>query len=404
MLVRSALPVGILVAGWAAYWALSREPERATPPAAAPQVIRTKVTELRWQDYPVLIKTHGIVRPHNEIALNALVSGKVLRISPVFEDGTFFSTGEPLVELDPADYQTAVAVAEARLYGARASLELARVNHERNLEIQRENIVSRAEVELSAANLAQATAEVNTADAQLERARRDLERTRISAPFDGCVRQRSVGLGQLVGPNTVLGVVFAIDYVEVRLPVSGRELPFLDLPESAEDPAVEVELRDAILRESSSVWRGRIIRTEGALDEATLALFAVARVEDAFGRRSGQPPLRVGQPVTGTIRGRTLTRVMALPRGAVRELDRVFLVDPAGLTLYSRTIAPVWSDERHVIVRDPAIAEGALLSTTHLVYAPEGGKVEIIPDIDPSAATLASTNQSAPNASGAAAH
>ena len=281
---------------------------------------------------------------------------------------------------------------------------MARVNHERNLEIQRENIVSRAEVELSAANLAQATAEVNTADAQLERARRDLERTRISAPFDGCVRQRSVGLGQLVGPNTVLGVVFAIDYVEVRLPVSGRELPFLDLPESAEDPAVEVELRDAILRESSSVWHGRIIRTEGALDEATLALFAVARVEDPFGRRSGRPPLRVGQPVTGTIRGRMLTRVMALPRGAVRELDRIFLVDPAELTLYSMAVVPVWSDERHVIVRDPVIAEGALLSTTHLVYAPEGGKVEIIPDIDPTAATLASTNQSAPNASGAAAH
>lgn len=99
-----------------------------------------------------------------------------------------------------------------------------------------------------------------------------------------------------------------------------------------------------------------IIRTEGALDEATLALFAVARVEDPFGRQSGQPPLRVGQPVTGTIRGRTLNQVVVLPRGAVRELDRIFLVDPAEFTLSSRSVVPVWSDERHVIVRDPAIA------------------------------------------------
>ena len=71
---------------------------------------------------------------------------------------------------------------------------------------------------------------------------------------------------------------------------------------------------------------------------------------------------------------------MAIPRSAVRQLDRVFLVDEGELTLTSRTIDAVWSDETHVIVRDASIREGALLATTQLAYAPEGGRVEIIAD------------------------
>jgi hypothetical protein len=77
-----------------------------------------------------------------------------------------------------------------------------------------------------------------------------------------------------------------------------------------------------------------------------------------------------------------LTDVVALPRGAVRQLDQVFLVDESELTLTPRTIEPIWSDADFVIVRDPLIREGTLLSTTHLVYAPSGAKVEIIEDTE----------------------
>ena len=47
-----------------------------------------------------------------------------------------------------------------------------------------------------------------------------------------------------------------------------------------------------------------------------------------------------------------------------------------------KTIDPIWSDEDYVIVRDPLLHRGNFLSTTHLVYAPDGAKVEIIPDVE----------------------
>ena len=181
--------------------------------------------------------------------------------------------------------------------------------------------------------------------------------------------------------GSTLGVVFAVDFAEVRLPIAGRELQFIDLPELADDSPVEVELRNAINEASETVWKAKIIRTEGVLDEDSLELFAIARVDDPFGRKTGHPPLRIGQPVVGSIVGNVLTDVVALPRVAVRQLDQVFLVDKSELTLMAKTIFPIWSDEGYVIVRDPSIPDGALLATTHLVYAPNGAKVEIIPSI-----------------------
>jgi RND family efflux transporter MFP subunit len=382
VVVRAALPLGILVVGWAAFSILSGRPEAPKAPEAEKPPIRTKVTGLKVQDYTVTIKTHGEIQPHTEIVVSAQVSGRITRISPAFEDGAFFSEGDVLVELEPDDYQTAVALAEARLQAAQAAFQLATMNHQRNLEFLADNLIAEAEVDQSQATLSQAEAEVNTSTNQLVRAQRDLARTNIRAPFDGRVRRRNVGQGQLVGPGTPLGTVFAVDYAEVRLPIAGRELPFLDLPESSDDPPLEVELRDAIAEDSQTTWTARIVRSEGALNEDSLQLFAIARVEDPFGRKSGAPALRIGQPVTGSIRGRMLTNIIALPRRAVRKLDQIYLVNNALLILETQTVHAIWSDEEVVIVRDPSLTNGYSLATTHLVYAPHDAKVEIIPNIE----------------------
>ena len=93
--------------------------------------------------------------------------------------------------------------------------------------------------------------------------------------------------------------------------------------------------------------------------------------------------MRIGQPVRASIPGRVLKDVIAVPWGAVRELDQIVLLEPNepnGLSIKSQRINIIWSDETQVVVRDPNISDGALLATTHLVYAPEGSEVEILPD------------------------
>lgn len=450
-LSRLAIPCVILATGGLGYLALTIGPkESESKPAAAPK-IRTTVTELAVADYPVSVQTHATVQPRNHVIISAEVAGRIVKIHPNFQVGSYFSKGDVLIELDEEDvtqqeisyenalankilaasqvevakssikeylegsYQTELAAKEMALVVSQTSLKSAKDMHGHakkmfrkgyvsNLELgSKADTVKHAELDVKTrqteldvfknitkakvlqeleANLAAARARLAAEEAALKLEKQKLGREQLRAPFDGRVVAKQVGLGQQVSPTTVLGEVISVDYAEVRLPLARRDLRFLKLPELTSDPPVEVELRDAIDEASKNVWNAKIVRTEGMLDQSSLELFAIAVVEDPFGLTSEQSVLRMGQPVNATIKGVVLKDVIKVPRNAVSQLNKVYVVDRTQLTLSQRTIEPLWSDAQHMIIRDPRIQDGDLLATTRLVYAPEGSPVEIIPDAE----------------------
>lgn len=381
--VRAVLPCAILGGGAYAYSWLAVQLEPEEPPPVEQQIVRTKVVDIPPGDYPVVIRTYGVVQAHNAVTLVAEVAGAVTRVSPSFEAGAYFSAGEVLIEIDPRNYEATLSRVQSRLLAAKSALQLAQLNEQRKLRLVQSNAVSQADVQVATATREQAEAEVASAQAEVEQAQLDLARTKVAAPFDGRVRVKNVGLGQMAGPNTPLGEVFAVDFAEVRLPISGRQRQFLDLPEFADDEPLDVELRDGLNDSSPVRWRGRIVRTEGVLDENSRDLFAIARIADPFERLSHEPPLRIGQPVSASIQGRVLRDVVALPRSAVRQLNRVILVDKGERTLTPLEVDAIWSDDQHVVVERSAIPPNQWLATTHLPFAPAGSQVEIMPDADP---------------------
>ena len=392
-LVRLSVPVAILVVGSIAYAVLSLEPEEKKRPEAPPRAIKTRVAELSQQDYKTVIRTQGIVQPVNEVTLTAQVAGRIVKIRPEFEDGAFFKAGDILLELDELDFRAAVVSAEASLARSKTvyaqeqtRAKQARLNWEDLGYDEEPN-----ELVLRLPQLREAEANVRAAEAQLLRAETDLERSKVRAPYDGRVRQRVVGLGQTIGGSTPLGTIFAIDVAEVRLPIAGGEMAFLSLPEDPEDPPVEVALHDALNEDNDTVWKAMIVRTEGALDENSLELFAIARIEDPFGRRSGAAPLRIGQPVIGMIPGKVLEDVYAIPRVAVRQLEKIYLVDKKEMTISQLIIDPVFTDQDYLIVRNPALSSDKYLAMTYLIFAPEGAKVEILPEVGADAAETPTT-------------
>lgn len=376
--LRALLPLAILAAGWWGYSELAVEADKEPPPEKEVRTLRTRVESLEVIDYPVRIETNAVVQPHNLVTLSAEVEGIVTKVSPSFEAGAYFSQGEVLVEIDPRRYETAVAIAKSRFEGAKSALDLARLDEQRKLRLIERNAVSQAEVDVASATREQAEAQLALAQSEVEQAELDLARTKVIAPFDGRVQTKNIGLGQTASSNAPLGVIFAIDFAEVRLPISARQREFLTLPEFADDPPVEVVLRDAISRSSKTTWQARIIRTEGVLDQNSRDLFAIARIDDPFGRASGHPPLRIGQPVVASIEGKVLENVVALPRAAVRQLDQIVLVKQQDQTLLPMKVEALWSNAQHVIVDGSVIPEGTWLATTPMVYTPEGATVEII--------------------------
>ena len=382
MLIRILIPIFVLLVGYGAWKWLGVPVEEPKPVRGEPQKLKTEKLELRLTDFPVILETQGTVRAHHATVITSQVPGVIQKVHPCFEDGAFFSAGDVLAELDPADLEAAHTAAKSRLARAEAALaqEEARAKQAR---LNWEDIGYKEEpspLVLREPQLKEANAVLVSARADLDQAARNLERAKIRAPFDGRVKSRMVGLGQAVGGTTPLGEIFATDYAEVRLPLSPDQLPFVQLPSTNDDPPVNVTLTDALgssARSSGNSWRARIVRTEGTLDESSRELFAIARIEDPFGRVTGNPELRIGQPVRAAIEGVVLRDVFVVPRNALRGVNRIYLIEKSGPAIERRDIEPIWSTAEVLVIRD-GLVPGEWLATSRLPYAPNGAPVEIL--------------------------
>lgn len=392
---RLILPLIFLGTGWFAFDHWMQPEVREKRQRDLPQLPKTRVIELNVVDFEPQIETSGVVRAHNQITLTSQVSGRIVATHPQFEDGAYFEEGTVLVELDKADFKTAVASAKSQEAQALAILaqeqtraKQARLDWE-DLGYEEEP----SDLVLRVPQLREAEARVEAAAAQLEQAERGLERCQIRAPFDGRMRQRMVGVSQTISSGTSLASIFAVDYAEVRLPIEARHMRFLELPEEASDSPVKIILLDA-LDESNKIEREAwIVRTEGALNEQSLDLFAIARIDDPFGRESGKAPLRIGQPVSAKVPGRPFEKVVVIPREAVRQLSRITVVDRDSHMISKRMVTPLWENETDLIVSDESLVDGTLLATAFLVYTPDGTPVEILPDPSPEGETPVATNR-----------
>lgn len=373
-------PILILAIGVFAWMRLRVPVEEPQPERREAQALQTERLELQRTDFPVILDSQGIVRAHFETVLTAQVGGTVVLVNPRFEDGAFFKKEEILLELDSADYESQLISAESNLARAEAALaqEEARANQARLNWDDMGYTDAPSPLVLRVPQLKEARANVRAAQAELEQAERNLERTKIRAPFDGRVRERLVGLGQAVNATTPLGQIFASDTAEVRLPLTPRQLEFVKLPSRTDDPPVRVILSDSLSsRSSGSTWEAHIVRTEGALDETSRELFAIARIDDPFGLENGGPELRLGQPVRAAIDGLVLKDVFVLPRSALRGIDRVYLIDRDPLRIRRTTIKTVWSNADVLIVNEE-LQNGDWLATSRMPLVPNGAPVEVI--------------------------
>lgn len=382
MLSRIAVPLLIIVLGLVSWWWLGRSAEEPQSVPVPPQKLETTKLELNRTRYPVVLETQGTVKAHHTTTLTAQVAGTVKVIDPTFEDGAFFDQGQVLLELDPDDLAAEKTAAESRLARAEALLaqEEARAKQAR---LNWEDIGYKeapSPLVLRVPQLKEATANVTAARAELDQAGRNLERAKVRAPFAGRVRTRLVGLGQAIGATTSLGEIFATDYAEIRLPLSAGQLAFARLPTRENDAPVAVTLTDALNARSGKEphqWKAKIVRTEGALDESSRELFAIARIDDPFGLVSGNPELRIGQPVRAAVEGIVLDNVFVLPRNALRGVNRVYVIDPATLTIRRTDVVPLWSTPTELVVRD-GLQEGDWIASSRLPYAPDGAPVQLV--------------------------
>ena len=372
LLIPSAI-VLLSILGAVTLYATAPELEPESPTPIAPTV---RVITVRPDAVQHLVHSQGTVEPRTESALIPEVAGRVEWISPAMVSGGVFDAGEPLLRIEQADYEAALAQAEAALEQAEAEETNARFEHERLQQLQDRNLASRSQLEAAERRLRVAEAALVSSRSGLERARRDLERTEVRAPFAGIVRTESVDVGQFVNRGNPVATIYSTDRVEIRLPIADEQLAWLDLPlgmrgELTPEAAPDVELTARFAGRDYS-WTGDVVRTEGEIDPRSRMVHVVARVEDS------DPPLPVGLFVQASISGARVNDVVTLPRAALRDGNRVLVVD-AENRMHYRNIVPLrFYQDQVMIAEGLAAGERVCISPIQTVVegmtvAPVGG-------------------------------
>lgn len=374
-----ALSVGV----YAGLMATKKKPEKKE---AETKHTLVEVFAASYQSISVEVASQGTVLPRTETTLFPEVGGEIIEVSPHLYAGGYFEEGEILLKIDPSNYEVAVSSAEAQLARAEVTLAQEQVLAEQALKdwVALGNTAEEASsLVLREPQLKEAEANVRSAKAALARAERDLSKTEIKAPYEGMVRARMSDLGQVVNQGTSLASIFAVDFVEVRLPLTAEDIQFLDLPRSFRPsevgeagPAVELTSRFGKIDES---WQGTLVRTEGTIDPRTRVLYAVAKVEDPYGIHSeetGSVPMSVGMFVEASIQGKTYDHITVVPRFALRGKNQVLVVDEENL-LRRRDVEILRTDPKFAYISE-GIDEGEKICLTALEYVVEGMPVEAV--------------------------
>lgn len=339
--------------------------------------VAVKTLLLYAQSANLLVESQGTVLPRTQTKLISEVSGAVLSLSPKFVVGGTFEAGEIMLQLDPTDYEVALQRAEARLISmnAQATFELARATQARKEWAMTGRPATEAPLlALRQPYLAEARANVLQAEAEVKQAKLKLARTTIRAPYLGMVSAKTVDIGQYVSLATPLGEIFAIDFAEVRLPLTEKDLTRIDLISHGSNAELPTVTLNATVASKPVQWTAQIVRSEGVVDQLNRAQYLVAQINDPYAVISesvGNPiPLLMGTFVRAEIAGKTIDNVYAIPRHALMEGNRVALVD-AEQRLSLTPIESSHGDEQFYYV-NAGLEDGAEIIVSAMGAAIEG--------------------------------
>ncbi len=318
----------------------------------------------------------GTVQPHQQVEIAPQVGGRVVEVSPRLVAGGFFREGELLFRIEEADYRLAVDRARAAL--AKAEYDLATMEGQARVARQewaRLKLAGDQEpnpLVMYEPQLKNAQASLLSARAALKQAELDLARTALRAPFNGILRSESVDPGQVLRAGNPVAVFAGTDRAEIVVPLPLHELGWLQIPRvSGRGEGSPATLQ---LATGGRVfeWSGRIVRALGDVDPQGRMARVVVAVDDPYGLRSvsrEKPELALGTFVEVVLHGETLADVAELPASALRDGERVWIMNDSHLRFRPVTVIRRARDE---VVIGEGLAPGERVVLTNLAGAAEG--------------------------------
>jgi len=349
--MKWAMSIGVIVGSLAIALALivtKDEPPRAEKTLEGTLV---EVIQIDAGQHEVDLYAKGTVVPAREVVVQAELGGRVIWQSPEFVPGGRFKEGEPILRIDPRDYQLRVETHRSQVNRARLDLsiearrgEVAKREWDAFGEIDvsdEQRALAQREPQLEAMRLA-----LKAAQSALKKAQLDLTRTTLRAPFNAIVVSENVDSGQLISPQTPVARMVGTDeyHVQMSVPVVSLRTVHAQTPEA---PGSEAMIIQQVGHETIE-RRGEVIRQLPDLDPGGAMARLLINIEDPLGEK-GDLPLLLGSFVNVAIAAQAIEDAIRLPRVALRSGQYVYVMNDENV-LEIRDVQIAWTEPDAVLV------------------------------------------------------
>ena len=381
MSVRSvAFPLLVILAGLAiavGMFLMRPKTKKGSPDRPAAHV---EMLDVEAGPTQPVIEASGVVEPDQRIGLVPQVSGRVIRQAEALRPGGRFAAGEPLIWLDPRDYELAIDQAAALVKQAELNLALEEGRGETARQewalLGGDRPAEQASLTLREPQLANTQAALSSARAGLERAELNLKRTVLRAPFNATVLEESVDLGQVVAPGAPIATLVGTDRVRVNISLPLAEVSLLQVPGLSAQQGSSVAVIQRLDDGSTATHQGRVAGLAAQLDPQARTARLLVLVDDPLEAGPAGLPLLPGAWVEVELQGSPIADIAAVPRSALQDGDSVWVVTEDKL-LAKRELEVAWRSAEDVFVRagfepgdhlvpePPALAAEGLEVTIH---------------------------------------
>jgi multidrug efflux system membrane fusion protein len=432
IMIRIAACLGIIaigIAGKAKLASLKQPPKEVT---TQERPLRVTVQKAHLTDIAVQISGYGEVRAVDTVAIAPEVSGRVAAVHPRLEVGERVAVGEVLFQIDDRNYKAAVTEARAAVSQWQSTIERLRlqqkIDTQRLTTLQRNRDLAQTEYErlrklfeedkvgtrsgmeqaeqayngaqdqvdqlsqalaLSPIQIQEAHSNLTSAQARLMLADANLKRCTLTAPFAGRIKSVAIEANQYVSPGATALVLADDSLLEIQVPLDSLDARrWLRFDPRPADPMlawfaglqqVPCQVRWTEARDGQQ-WKGRLHRVV-KFDEQSRTLTVAVRITaaDAWLPDAKTLPLVEGMFCQVTIPGRTVEKVVRLPRWAVSFRQTAYIAEKGRLKTVPVTVARSEGEFTYV---SEGIHAGDQVIVTRLSDPLENSLLELIPEKD----------------------